>query len=604
MSANRMQIRSRPYPTVGGIKTSGFKRPRLAYGLVDDRIAGCTAANLKYFEVLYANSSRLHPDSGLRPTYNTLFNAIRSANGGYSLCGPYYIWFEAGVQIVAVGSVQRITHASSATGQALQINTVGQPDSNTAATPHIDMQVNTFILLSHVSSLTHPYNGEWKVIVRNATSIVVALDTTGGMTTTQVNSAIALSGTLNLNGCAVATPRATVAYQIQKKLQANPDWVVRKNGPGYTNRKVSWTTQYAAYDMNIVDKWVTPDANQKTWTEWAHDDQLRGKLLDQCNSQVIFIDNFMDRRGDAINNVAFNGQTDNLDLNTDGVMETRQSTKADWRTAYADLCDYIRAQSANPASGLSKNLKIIGNYDGGEGSGTAADGTLPGDYGSSARGPCLDYSFAENVFDGIADASRGTLLGGSMGFKRYFNPGAIASNTHAVQNYVGKLRPGGGYLLGLEPATWDEHESMRFCTAMAWLHPLSVHMVMQTKNWLSSFPTSAEPKWLDEWRIALGEYMGTASGTILNPIIPTAPEQDDTSLADAVYGLWVAHYENGVVLCNASSQAKTYNVPSNGRTYRNVNGVFYPTICNGQVVTSITVPAWSGRVLVNNDPGF
>jgi hypothetical protein len=70
---------------------------------------------------------------------------------------------------------------------------------------------------------------------------------------------------------------------------------------------------------------------------------------------------------------------------------------------------------------------------------------------------------------------------------------------------------------------------------------------------------------------------------------------------DSVYVLkgetnvFAREFERGMVLANATGSSKTISVGSN---FRRISGSQDPAINNGQNVTSVTIPAYDGLVLV------
>lgn len=591
MVANRMQIKGHRPAGGGSTKTSGFTRPRIAFGLVDDRLSGYSATTLAFAEVIYANSARLNPKSSLVTTYNTLFNNTRTASNGYTKCLAYQMWFENGGQTSPVGAITRLTNGASATGISINVGTVVMNDTLASDTPDSSLTVGTFALLSQLTGSLAVYNGEWKVISRGTSSVELALDTTGGMSSSAVSAATSSTATGSAGGKALVTPRATNGYSVQSKLKDNPTWYFLKNGNTFASRKTAWNTSagYRSFNMNFTSTCI-PDSNGQHWFEW-YTDFGRTYMFDLCDSDGVFIDNYQDDRGDVINNTSFSGQGDLWVFDPSvGTMVSRlgSTQKTLVRQAYADLADYIRSASANPASGKSKNLIIMGNYDGGEGSGTTADGVLP-----EAMNGNLDYAFLENVFDNFSDASRSSQLSGSSGFTKYFDPGAASTKTKAIQNYVGKVRLGVAY--GIAPATWDDHEVLRFATGMCWLSTLAVPMTMWPRSPGGAFPVGYDPagKFLDEWFIAAGDPVGAW---------PTGPTLDDPNSSNALFGLWTMEYENMLVMVNAGTTQLTYTLPGSG--WKMIAGTTYPSINTGASVTQVIVPPWSCRIVTKYGAAF
>ncbi len=61
---------------------------------------------------------------------------------------------------------------------------------------------------------------------------------------------------------------------------------------------------------------------------------------------------------------------------------------------------------------------------------------------------------------------------------------------------------------------------------------------------------------------------------------------------------FVREFQNGMVLANASNSSKTVSVGSN---FRRISGTQEPSINNGQSVTSVSIPAYDGIVLVRRE---
>jgi hypothetical protein len=95
--------------------------------------------------------------------------------------------------------------------------------------------------------------------------------------------------------------------------------------------------------------------------------------------------------------------------------------------------------------------------------------------------------------------------------------------------------------------------------------------------------------WYDEYDARLGEPLG-------GPINLLAP--NDSTIRD---GLWRRDFTGGVVLVNSTGQSRT---ASFGEELERLEGTQAPTVNNGAVATSATVPANDGLILIRRLAGI
>jgi hypothetical protein len=84
--------------------------------------------------------------------------------------------------------------------------------------------------------------------------------------------------------------------------------------------------------------------------------------------------------------------------------------------------------------------------------------------------------------------------------------------------------------------------------------------------------------WLDEFDAPLG-----------------SPTEAPPTAAATSNGVWMRHYSNGLVLVNPGKSAATVDV---GSGYRTIAGTQSPGVNTGQAVSSVTLPAGSGLILL------
>ena len=100
--------------------------------------------------------------------------------------------------------------------------------------------------------------------------------------------------------------------------------------------------------------------------------------------------------------------------------------------------------------------------------------------------------------------------------------------------------------------------------------------------------------WYDEYSVNLqtGQATGDASrnGYLGDP---TGSPHRVTGSADPA--VWRRNFQNGIVLRNYTGSAQTVNL---GGTFRRIRGTQAPSVNNGQSVTSVSLPANDGLILL------
>lgn len=102
---------------------------------------------------------------------------------------------------------------------------------------------------------------------------------------------------------------------------------------------------------------------------------------------------------------------------------------------------------------------------------------------------------------------------------------------------------------------------------------------MLENGWFVHLPSSGTLKsaWFDEYEAPIGK-------PIESP--PTSAKSN---------GIWARKYENGMVLVNPTSSSRSINV---GTSYRRMKGSQDPYVNNGNYVSTVTLPARSGLLLL------
>ena len=96
--------------------------------------------------------------------------------------------------------------------------------------------------------------------------------------------------------------------------------------------------------------------------------------------------------------------------------------------------------------------------------------------------------------------------------------------------------------------------------------------------------------WADEYSVISGasETTGIGIGWLGRPT--------EFGYKDSGSGLYIRHFDNGVVVANASAAQKTIDL---GTQYRRINGSLQPSVNDGSLVQSVTVPHKDARFLLS-----
>jgi len=105
----------------------------------------------------------------------------------------------------------------------------------------------------------------------------------------------------------------------------------------------------------------------------------------------------------------------------------------------------------------------------------------------------------------------------------------------------------------------------------------------------SQLATDDAEMWADEYSVVAGISEDTGAG------IGWLGRPTEFGYKDGTSGLYVRHFDNGVVVANASATQKTIDL---GTQYRRIEGVLQPGINDGSLVQSLTVPAKDARFLL------
>lgn len=131
----------------------------------------------------------------------------------------------------------------------------------------------------------------------------------------------------------------------------------------------------------------------------------------------------------------------------------------------------------------------------------------------------------------------------------------------------------------------------RYGTAAACM--VGGYIYLGNRNEADAPPPDMPYTWADEWSCD-SNGLCESSGTRANMGwlgMPTDLAYKDSG------GCWVRYFQNGVAIVNGDAAGGSHSITLNG-TYRRLRGVHDTSVNDGSLVTSVTVPANDGRLLL------